>query len=59
MKKVARIHLVWGAVALVAFFSGYFVLPSSSEKGPAFIPRLGGQSGDGEGEVERLSLIHI
>lgn len=53
MKKVARIHLVWGAVALVAFFSGYFVLPSSSEKGPAFIPRLGGQSGDGEGEAER------
>ena len=46
MKQVARIHLVWGAAALLAFLVGYFVLPSASDQGVASIPRIGGLQGE-------------
>ena len=54
MKQVSRIHLIWGATALGAFLVGYFLLPSSSEKGQFSIPRTGERAGSKSGlEDER------
>ena len=39
MNKTVKLHAVWGSVAVTAFFSGYFLLPSEREAGPSFIPR--------------------
>ena len=54
MKQVSRIHFIWGATALVAFLVGYFLLPSSPEKGQFSIPRTGERASSKSGlEDER------
>ena len=45
MNKSIKVHLVWGTVAIAAFLTGYFVLPSDPDEGPAFIPRHSGGRG--------------
>ena len=45
MNKPAKVHIVWGAVAVSAFLAGYFVLPSSSDERTASIPRRSGEPG--------------
>jgi|GEM_PF-281177 len=52
--KTMRLHLIWGIAATAAFGVGYFVLPSSSEKGRVSIPRNGERAGSKSGlEDER------
>ena len=47
MNKPAKVHIVWGAVAVAAFLAGYFVLPSNSDERTASIPRRSGEPGSG------------
>ncbi len=54
MDKPAKLHLVWGAIAIAAFLAGYFVLPSNPEEGPAFIPR----HGEGPGKAAQAAGNH-
>ncbi|MED5418843.1 MAG: hypothetical protein VYA27_09070, partial [Verrucomicrobiota bacterium] len=37
MNKPAKVHIVWGLVAVAAFLAGYFVLPSGSDGPPVSI----------------------
>lgn len=37
MNKPAKVHIVWGSVAVAAFLAGYFVLPSGSDGPPVSI----------------------
>ena len=44
-----RLHLIWGIVSMAAFGVGFFVLPSSSEKGRVSIPRTKERAGSKSG----------